>query len=324
MNKEECMKKFIFVILLKIFVLSSTVYANVITDIRSFSFPQRTGKEVLILISDKISTFEEVKDGIYDSLRGYNIYTYNFQGDTNLMKEIPGIISKIKPNVVVAIGVGVLENLVGKVDVPVVFTMVINYKKFNVESYKNIAGVSLQVPVESVFFNLKTVYPNFKKVGVICSQEYYSSFISPYVDSVKLSLEVEIVPSIISSSKDYINAYNSLVRNVDVMWMVPDTSVLDKNSIVYFINESFKNSKPTVVYSEPFVEAGGFFSVSPNYSTIGSQVALMVRRIVEDKVSPNRLGIAPVVGTFTTVNREMAKKLNVDENILGLVDKVVK
>lgn len=318
------MKKIFFVVVLKIFILNVVCYGSVISDIKSFSFPNKTGKEVLILISDKISTFDEVKDSIYDSLKGYNIYTYNFQGDTNLMKELPDIVNRIKPSVVVAIGVSVLENLVGKVDIPIVFTMVINYKKFNVEKYKNIAGVSLQVPVESVFFNLKTVYPNFSKVGVICSQDYYNSFILPFVDSVKLSLEVEIVPYIISSSKDYISSYNSLAKNVDVMWMVPDTSVLDKNSIIYFINESFKNSKPTVVYSEPFVEAGGFFSVSPNYSTIGSQVALMIRRIIEDNVSPNKLGIAPVVGTFTTINREMAKKLSIDENMLGIVDKVVK
>lgn len=317
------MKKLIISVL-GVFGFTFGVFGSNISDIKSFSFPQRTGKEVLILISDRISTFEEVREGIYDSLRGYNVYTYNFQGDTNLMREIPGIVNRLKPNVVVAIGISVLENLVGKVDVPVVFAMVINYKKFNVENYDNIAGVSLQVPVESVFFNLKTIYPNFRKVGVICSQEYYNSFISPFVESVKLSLEVEIIPSIISSSKEYIGAYNSLSKKVDVMWMVPDTSVLDKHSIVYFINESFRTSKPTVVYSEPFVEAGGFFSVSPNYSTVGSQVALMVRRIVEDKVIPKKLGIAPVVGTFTTVNREMAKKLNIDENLLGLVDKVVK
>lgn len=50
----------------------------------------------------------------------------------------------------------------------------------------------------------------------------------------------------------------------------------------------------------------------------------MIRRIIEDNVSPNKLGIAPVVGTFTTINREMAKKLSIDENMLGIVDKVVK
>ena len=299
------------------------LYANVISDLKNFSFQNRKDKEVLILLSDKISTFEEVSKGIKESLPDYNVYLYNFQGDTNFMKDVANIVSSIKPNVIVVLGSSVLENLVGKVKIPIVFSMVINYKKLNVESYDNIAGVSLQIHPESVFFNLKTILPNFSKVGVICSQSYYDNFISPFSEGLKLSLQIEIVPSIISSSANFISSYNSLSKKVDVMWMVPDTTVLDKNSIVYFINESFKSSKPTVVYSEPFVKAGGFFSVSPNYDSLGSQIALMVRKIIEDKVKPSKIGIVPVVGTFTTVNREMAKKLGIDDVVLGLVDSVV-
>lgn len=297
--------------------------SRTIDNISSFSFPKRTGKEVLVLISDKISTFEEVERGIYDSLADYNIYSYNFQGNTNEMKLIPAIVDRLKPNVVVAIGISILENLVGKVKVPIVFSMVINYKKFDIEKHDNITGISLQIPPESVFFNFKSIYPSFKKVGVICSKEYYTSFIQPSVESIRSSLDVEVVPMIISSSKDFISAYNTLSKSVDVMWMVPDTTVLDKNSIIYFITESYKSLKPTIVYSEPFVKAGGFFSVSPSYSSVGSQVALAIRRIVEDKVSPRSIGIAPVIGTFTTINREIAKKLNVSDSALGLVDNII-
>ncbi|MCX8029651.1 MAG: hypothetical protein N2712_06635 [Brevinematales bacterium] len=313
----------IFLGILMFLTFCGFVYPEPIKNISDFSFPKRTGKEVLVLVSDKISTFEEVEKGIYDSLQGYNVFSYNFHGDTNQMKMIPDVVNRLRPNVVVAVGISVLENLIGKVQIPVVFSMVINYKKFGIEKYNNITGVSLQVPPESIFFNFKTVYPNFRKVGVICSKDYFNLFIQPSVDSVKFSLDVEIVPVLIPSSKDFVSAYNSLSKNVDVMWMVPDTTVLDKNSIVYFITESYKFLKPTIVYSEPFVKAGGLFSVSPNYSSVGSQVALMVRKIVEDKVQPSKIEIAPVVGTFTTINRELARKLNINESLLGLIDNVV-
>lgn len=316
------MKKILLSMLVVVFNLQFS-FSEVITDLTSFSFPKRDGREVLILMSDKISSFEEVEQGILESLSGYNVFSYNFNGDTNFIKNLPNVISRIKPTVIIALGSSVLDGLVGKTDVPVLFSMVINYKKLDVEKYDNIAGVSLQVPVESIFFNLKTIYPNFKKVGVICSQEYYNSFISLSVSGVKLSLDVEIIPSIISSSKDFLPSYNALSKEVDVMWMVPDTTVLDKNSIIYFITESFKSVKPTIVYSEPFVKAGGFFSISPNYNSIGSQLSLMVRRIVEDGVKPSELGIVPVVGTFITVNKEVAKKLGISDSVLSLVDSLV-
>ncbi|MCS7298807.1 MAG: ABC transporter substrate binding protein [Spirochaetia bacterium] len=313
----------IIVLISLLFVFSYSSLSEVIRDIKTFSFPKRTGKEVLVLVSDKISTFEEVDNGIAESLKGYNVYSYNFQGDTNSMDDVPEIVSRLKPNVVVVLGASIFEKIVGKTDIPIVFSMVINYKKFDIEKYKNIAGVSLQIPPESVFFNLKTIYPNFRKVGVICSKDYFDSYIKPSVDSLKISLDVEVISSIIQSSKDFVSAYNNISKNADVMWMVPDTAVLDKNSIIFFITESFKRQKPSVVYSEPFVKAGGFFSVSPDYNSIGSQIALIVRRIVEDKSTPNKIGIVPVVGTFVTVNREISKKLGISEDILSLVDKVI-
>ncbi|MGC8766390.1 MAG: ABC transporter substrate-binding protein [Brevinematia bacterium] len=314
------MRKFLVILILFSFTVC---YGEVIKDINNFSFPKTTGKEVLILLSDKISTFDEVEDGIYSSLQGYNVYSYNFSGNTNAMKDIVKIVNKVKPTVLVVLGSSILSEVVGKVNVPIVFGMVINYKKFEVEKYDNITGVSLHVPLESVLFNLKSVYPNFGKVGVIASKGYYDDFIKPYKDNVKLSLSVEIKEKLINSSKEFISAYDSLSKEVDVMWMVPDTSVLDKDAIIYFINESFKTSKPTIVFSENFVKAGGFFSVSPNYQSIGSQIALYVRRIVEDKITPRNLGISPVVGTYTTVNKELAKKLNIDDLVLGFVDKIV-
>lgn len=306
-----------------LFVFSYSSLSEVIEDIKTFSFPKRTGKEVLVLVSDKISTFEEVDKGILESLKDYNVYSYNFQGDTNSMNDVPYIVSRLKPNVVVVLGASIFEKIVGKTDIPIVFSMVINYKKFGIEKYKNIAGVSLQIPPESVFFNLKTIYPNFRKVGVICSKDYFDSYIKPSVDSLKISLDVEVISGIISSSKEFVSAYDTISKSADVMWMVPDTTVLDKNSIVFFITETFKRQKPSVVYSEPFVKAGGFFSVSPDYNSIGSQIALIVRRIVEDKVTPDKIGIVPVVGTFVTVNREVSKKLGVNEDVLSLVDKVI-
>lgn len=314
------MKKFLVILALLSFGIA---YGEVIKDIKNFSFPKNTGREVLVLLSDKIATFEEVEAGIYDSLRGYEVYSYNFSGDTNAMKDVPSFISKVKPKVVVVLGTSLLSEVIGKVEVPIVFGMVINYKKFDVEKYENVTGVSLQIPIESVLFNLKSIYPNFSKVGVILSKNYYEDFIKPYEDSVRLSLSVEIKKSFINSSKEFANAYNSLSKEVDVMWMVPDTSVLDKDAIVYFINESFKSSKPTIVFSENFVKAGGFFSVSPNYQSVGSQIALSVRRIIEDKVKPKDIGISPIIGTYTTVNKEMANKLKVDDLVLGFVDKVV-
>ena len=318
------MKKFIFLVLV---VLSISIYgfAQSFEDFRKFSFPDNGKKNVLILVSDEIPSFNDVKSEFINSIQeDYNYFVVNFKGDRKYLGDVVNAILAKKVDLVVAIGSMALESVAGKVSIPVVFSMVIDYKKFGIDKYKNIAGISVVLPSEAIFYNLKALIPNVSKVGVICSEKYYREFLESDVVTLR-SIGIELKQYIVSSPDGFRDAFYLASKETDLLWMVPDTVILNKDNISFFLQESMKSYIPNIVFSENFVIAGGFFSVSLSYPSIGSQLGIIVRRILEDNEIPSNVGVVPPVGTYTTINKKYIGKIkfSISEFMLGSIDKVI-
>jgi ABC-type uncharacterized transport system substrate-binding protein len=84
------------------------------------------------------------------------------------------------------------------------------------------------------------------------------------------------------------------------------------------VDSTIADKKSFIVYSEQFVKAGALFSTSPNYSTIGSQLAIKSQQILEDRQKPSQVGISPIIGTFLTINKTTMKKLGMNIRMDGI------
>ena len=100
--------------------------------------------------------------------------------------------------------------------------------------------------------------------------------------------------------------------------MVPDPKIITEESFLYLVYNTISDKKSFIVYSEQFVKAGALFSTSPNYSTIGSQLAIKSQQILEDNQKPSQVGISPIIGTFLTVNKTTMKKLGLNIKMEGI------
>jgi len=106
--------------------------------------------------------------------------------------------------------------------------------------------------------------------------------------------------------------------------MVADPVIYTKNATLTLINEC-KNAKlPFIAYSDAFVKAGALMSISPSYSTIGSQAASIAEKILIDKTAPQNVGVEPPIGTFFVINAITSNEIGIttSEDVLSLADKV--
>jgi ABC-type uncharacterized transport system substrate-binding protein len=324
LDEGDGMKRYIFIVLV-LLSISTYGFPQSFEDFQKYSFPNNGKENILILVSDEIPSFNDVKNEFINSVQGdYNYFVVNFKGDRKYLGEVASAVLSKKVDLVVTIGSMALEAVVGKVNAPIVFSMVIDYKKFGIDKYKNVAGVSVVLPSESVFYNLKALIPNVSKVGVICSEKYYKEFLEGDVATLR-AIGIELKQYMVSSPSEFKKAFYSASKETDILWMVPDTMVLDKENISFFLQESLKSYIPNVVFSENFVIAGGFFSVSLSYPSIGSQLGIIVRKILEDKEMPSNVGIVPPVGTYTAINKKYLGKMkfSINEFMLGSIDKVI-
>ena len=94
---------------------------------------------------------------------------YNLNGDADEGKRIIQNIkdNEFEPDLILAVGV-LAATLVKEqfTDVPIIFCMVINHKRFNLQG-ANITGISSEVSVEGQFAILKELLGAHKNVGVI-------------------------------------------------------------------------------------------------------------------------------------------------------------
>ncbi len=275
-------------------------------------------KRVFILISEQISSFEVVKNSFMEEGKNdYQFLSLNLDGNYDDIDKLPAQIKKLNPDLILCIGSKSLESVAGKVtDIPILFAMVLDYQKFQPEKYENIAGVSLNIPAETIFYNFKNYFGEINNFGVMSSRDHISTLKENRDRLQRANINISIRET--DDPEDVPIKYQSLKKSVQAFWMIPDPKVITEESFLFLVDNTISDKKSFIVYSEKFVKAGALFSTSPNYSTIGSQLAIKSQQILEDRQKPAQVGISPIIGTFLTVNKTTMKKLGLDIRMDGI------
>ncbi|HNC00922.1 MAG TPA: ABC transporter substrate binding protein, partial [Leptospiraceae bacterium] len=241
----------------------------------------------------------------------------NLDGNYDDLEQLPAQIRKLKPDLILCIGSKSLESLAGKItEIPILFAMVLDYQRFHPEKYGNIAGVSLSIPPETVFYNFKNYFGEINQYGVLSSRDHISSLRENRERLKNVNIQLTIGET--NSPDDVQNKYDAIKKSIQALWMVPDPKVISEESFLFLVDNTINDKKSFIVYSEQFVKAGALFSTSPNYSTIGSQLAIKSQQILEDRQKPVQVGISPIIGTFLTLNKTTMKKLGLNVRMDGI------
>jgi putative ABC transport system substrate-binding protein len=275
-------------------------------------------KKVFILVSEQISSFEVVKNSFMEEGKNdYQFLSLNLDGNYEGLDQLPGQLKKLKPDLILCIGSKSLESLAGKVtDIPILFAMVLDYQKFHPEKFGNIAGVSLNIPPETVFYNFKSYFGEINNYGVLSSRDHMRSLKE---NKERLSnANINLTVNETNTPDDVPTKYESMKKYIQALWMIPDPKVISEESFLFLVDSTIADKKSFIVYSEQFVKAGALFSTSPNYSTIGSQLAIKSQQILEDRQKPSQVGISPIIGTFLTINKTTMKKLGMNIRMDGI------
>ncbi|HRG47446.1 MAG TPA: ABC transporter substrate binding protein [Leptospiraceae bacterium] len=275
-------------------------------------------KKVFILVSEQISSFEVVKNSFMEEGKNdYQFLSLNLDGNYEGIEQLPAQIKKLKPDLILCIGSKSLESVAGKiVDTPILFAMVLDYQKFQPEKFGNIAGVSLNIPPETVFYNFKNYFGEINNYGVMTSRDFLQTQKENKQRLSNASINLTIQET--NTPDDVPSKYEAMKKYIQALWMVPDPKVISEESFLFLVDSTIADKKSFIVYSEQFVKAGALFSTSPNYSTIGSQLAIKSQQILEDRQKPSQVGISPVIGTFLTVNKTTMKKLGLNIRMDGI------
>ncbi len=276
---------------------------------------------ICIIKNKKVEPYEIALKGCLNVLRknGFKeknnlVLTYYELGENSKKNYL--IIRKIRiknPDLIISFGTRASKILKKKIkNIPVVFTMVLNPIETGLvnkvrRADDNFTGASMNVSPERQFKLLKEVLPKAKKVGVLYDSKKTGDTITRAIQAAK-ECDLKLIKKDVFSPKEVPLAIKRLIKKIDVLWLVADTTVISYQSLQYILEIALKAKVPVIAQANYVVEMGALIGLECDYKDIGMQSGELVYKILEGEKPVNLQTTVPRK-TVLTINRKVAGAL---------------
>lgn len=253
------------------------------------------------------------------------IAEYNLEGDNDGSGDLIDSITQSQPHLIVAIGVLAAEFAKQKFgSVPVLYAMVPEPQAYGLTG-SNIAGISLDIPIERQLTVYRSMVEDLKSLGAIYDPEKSGDFVKE-ATAVAERLGLVLHTRQVESRKQVPAALRALLREeqVDALWMIPDETVLTPESFKFLLLSSFEHNLPFLAASDIFVEVGALASLTPDYTDVGRQGCELATALTNGDVSFASLDIVGPAKVNLSINLKTAQKigLTIPEEVIAAADVV--
>lgn len=279
-------------------------------------------QELPVVKSHNMVPFNQALAGFVDACDD-RITEYDLHGSRKMENQIIKRIKASKPRLILAIGTLAAQVVKESVsDIPVIFFMVPNPRKYGLEG-KNMAGISLDIPVETQFSVYQSLIPNLRTIGVVYDPRKTGAMITRAA-AVANTLGLRLVAVPVDSEKALPAALRSMLGKIDALWMVPDDTVVTPESFQFLLLQAFENNLPFLAVSDIFVQVGALASLSPDYTDVGRQGCQLAREINSGRLRLTEVNALPPSKINLAINLKTAIKigLTVPSEVIKSASKV--
>ncbi|MGC9946591.1 MAG: ABC transporter substrate binding protein [Bryobacteraceae bacterium] len=169
------------------------------------------------------------------------------------------------------------------------------------------AAVYLDIPIRTLIVELRKVFPQKARVGVIRNPGRGGETASQIRSQAPEPALLEIADC--ASADELLPVFLAFRKKVDFVICLPDGSLYNSATARPLIMASLENRLPIVGFSPAFLRAGAAAAIYPDYRGIGQQTADVVRRCLEpgdcaSRETPRKVDVA--------VNAKVLRMLGID------------
>ncbi|WP_288729776.1 ABC transporter substrate-binding protein [uncultured Fusobacterium sp.] len=231
------------------------------------------------------------------------------QGDFGTAQLIAKSYVNSKKDVIVAISTPSAQAALNATkQIPIVYTAVTDPKIAGL-SGKNITGTTDMSPLEEQLNLLKNLLPKVKKVGFLYnpSEQNSVSLLKQFTILAK-ERQLQVIEKGVNTVNDMNLALNSLLGQVDVLYIPTDNLVTSSESLL--IQQANRKNVPVIASVESSVKKGALATVSIDYEKLGYQTGERILEILKGK-SPNQIQVEGLRETTLVINERIAKKYGI-------------
>jgi putative ABC transport system substrate-binding protein len=309
-SKKETIEKMVLEIFRHLFHYNSMIKNLFILQLIFIFFynPAEAACEIAAVQSMRVAPYEEAFKGV-QSVCKHKIkrLVISEQGGADVVKKI----GKIRPDMVLAIGMDALLKVRNIQDIPVVYLMVLNPQSI-LFGQKNITGVSMNIPQEKQLLTLMEFLPDIKRIGLLYDSDKTGYLVKRAQDAAG-KIGIILTAKDTHSPKDVPRLIEGMKGKIDAFWMLPDMTVITPETIEFILLFSFENRIPIVTFSKKYVELGALISIDMDAFDIGRQAGEMAKKILAGREVSNVRHVDARKASIT-INLKIAGKLGIHIN----------
>lgn len=269
----------------------------------------------IIVKSADLKPYQDAMRGFVDASRCD--VTEVLAGDADQLKFMPLSSNEI----VVAIGTTAYKKVRALKNRTIVYVMVISSEADRDRS-PNISGVSMDIAPAAVLRSIKEVIPSAKKIGLLYDPRYTLSYVKEAMQAAR-SAGIDLTAEQVHDLSGIMSALRQMHDGMDVLWMLPDPTVVSEETVDYLLRYSIHHSIPIFTFSKKYVEMGAMASLDMDPYDMGAQAAEIAGRLAKGEGDGDGIRVYPRAARLS-VNVKTSEKLGlkIKDEVLKKVGKV--
>ncbi len=273
----------------------------------------------------KIGATQIVEHSVLDSIRvgfvkalddnkiDYKLDYQNAQGEMTNQQLIAKRFVNEKEDLVLTASTASAMAMAGATKtIPVLFGAVSDPKSAGVLTNGNVTGISDAISSEKLVLNVKKLFPNAKKIGIIYNTSEKNSELN--IEKMKPFAKtsgLEVVATGVTSISEVPSATDVMLKNVDVVFMLPDNLTVSAAPVIYAKAKAEKKPVFSMGYNEEQMAGEVLLGITVDYSKMGYDLGLMAIKILNGTTKVQDMPFTVPSEYPIIVNEKLAATYNV-------------
>lgn len=190
-------------------------------------------------------------------------------------------INRTGPDIILAIGRDALVKVKSVRDIPVIYLMVL-YPRSILSDEENIFGVSMNNSQEQLLNTLTNALPGVKNVGLVYDPAFTGHLVERAREAAGLA-GVNLIARKIDHAGEAPMAIRSMEGKIDILWMLPDRTVMKDETVETMFLFSIENKTPVLTFSEKYLDLGALMSIGVDPFDMGRQAGETAQSLLSKK-----------------------------------------
>jgi putative ABC transport system substrate-binding protein len=264
-----------------------------------------TAWDVLVVQNYRAKPYAEVVRGFESVASGkISVLVLEESSDEDPTREI----RRRRPDLILALGAEALFKVKKIGTIPIIYCMVLN-PDLLLGNEDNITGISMSVSPERQLTALRKALPDLSKIAAVYNPDKTGSFLEKARTAAQ-KMGIKLVTVKVDRAKDFPRALETLPRDLDAFWMLPDSTVTTSEAVEALLLFSIRTKLPVFTFSDKYLRIGAFMSLELNTFELGKQAGEMAKKIRTGTAVEN-IPRAYADQATATVNQAVAAKFGI-------------